>query len=43
MGLDTPEVREASRLAKIEVYGGYAKTFFSQVGLAIFKGESLAW
>jgi beta-xylosidase len=43
MGLDTPEGREASKLAREGNYGGYGKTTFSQIGLAYFEGEMLNW
>mgnify|MGYP005844513215 CR=1 FL=1 len=43
MGLDTPEAREASRIAREENYGGYGKTTFSQIGLATYEGEMPEW
>lgn len=34
---------EVSQICRDQDYGGYEKSSFSQVGLALFKGDSLAW
>ena len=43
MGLNTPEAREASRIAREGNYGGYGKTTFSQIGLATYEGNMPKW
>ncbi|NJD01969.1 MAG: hypothetical protein FIA99_05095 [Ruminiclostridium sp.] len=43
MGLETPEGREASRVSREQDYGGYGKTAFSQIGLAIYGGFIGGW
>lgn len=43
LGLSSPEAREASRQCREEDYGGYAKTSFSQIGLALYHGDIHAW
>jgi len=43
MGLKTAEAREASRIAREVNYGGYLKTSFSQIGIALFEGQLKDW
>ncbi len=43
LGSETPEARKASRLCREEDYGGYAKTSFSQIGLATYEGRRPEW
>ncbi len=43
LGSETPEARKASRLCREEDYGGYAKTSFSQIGLATYEGRVPEW
>jgi predicted GH43/DUF377 family glycosyl hydrolase len=43
LGLDSKEAKEVSRRCREEDYGGYGRTSFSQIGLAAFQGDSLAW
>lgn len=43
LGLETPEAQAASHLSREIEYGGYAKTTFSQIGLATHKGKMPDW
>jgi predicted GH43/DUF377 family glycosyl hydrolase len=39
LGLETEDSRKASQLARDQNYGGYLKTSFSQMGVAVFEGD----
>lgn len=43
LGLSTPYAREQSEICRQQDYGAYAKSSFSQIGLARFEGDSLKW
>ncbi len=43
LGQERPIAKEASRHCREEDYGGYAHSSFSQIGLAVFKGEMPVW
>ncbi len=43
LGLSTPYAREQSEICRQQDYGAYAESSFSQIGLALFKGDSLKW
>lgn len=39
LGLKTEDARKASKIAREQNYGGYLKTSFSQIGIAVFEGS----
>ncbi|MEP7268721.1 MAG: hypothetical protein ABI844_13925 [Saprospiraceae bacterium] len=39
LGLKTVDARKASKIAREQNYGGYLKTSFSQMGIAVFEGR----
>jgi predicted GH43/DUF377 family glycosyl hydrolase len=39
LGLKTEDARKASKIAREQNYGGYLKTSFSQMGIAVFEGK----
>lgn len=39
LGLETEDARKASKIARDQNYGGYLKTSFSQIGIAVFEGK----
>jgi len=43
MGLGSTKAKEASKKAREEDYGGYRKTSFSQMGLAVYPGQIPDW
>ncbi len=43
MELCSAEARRQSKICRQQDYGGYEKSSFSQIGLAMFRGDSLQW
>jgi predicted GH43/DUF377 family glycosyl hydrolase len=39
LGSETEDARKASKIAREQNYGGYLKTSFSQMGIAVFEGR----
>jgi predicted GH43/DUF377 family glycosyl hydrolase len=43
LGIETEDARNASKNTREQNYGGYLKTSFSQMGIAVFEGKINEW